>query len=106
MTGEVTLRGRVLAIGGLKEKTLAAYAAGVKTVLIPKDNYPDLDEIDAQARENLHFEFCADMREVLSHALVEKTIDFPTTEVAKADIACQPILSTPAKSPAASIGAV
>ena len=107
MTGELTLRGRVLAIGGLKEKTLAAYAAGVKTVLIPKDNFPDLDEIDAQARENLHFEFCANMREVLSFALKEKESDFATAEVTKADtVACQPILSTPTKSPTASIGAI
>ncbi len=70
MTGEVTLRGRVLPIGGLKEKTLAAYTAGVSTVLIPRDNECDLDEIDPQARENLQFVFCSDMDDVLRHALI------------------------------------
>ena len=83
MTGEVTLCGRVLAIGGLKEKTLAAYAAGVKTVLIPRENECDLDEIDVQAKENLQFVFCEDVRDVLRHALLDthtpRTI--PTTHV-------------------------
>ena len=70
MTGEVTLRGKVLAIGGLKEKTLAAYRAGVKTVLIPKDNLRDLDEVDKEARENIQFIPCGDVRDVLSCALI------------------------------------
>ena len=52
MTGEITLRGAVLPIGGLREKTMAAYAAGVKTVLIPADNTGDLEEIDPAARDN------------------------------------------------------
>ena len=69
MTGEITLRGRVLAIGGLKEKTMAAYLAGVKQVIIPFDNKKDLDEIDAEARENLIFIPCKTADEVLSHAL-------------------------------------
>ena len=55
MTGEITLRGKVLAIGGLKEKTLAAYRSGIKTVLIPEQNMRDLDEIDTEARNNLTF---------------------------------------------------
>ena len=55
MTGEITLRGRVMAIGGLKEKTMAALRAGVKTVLIPKDNVKDLEEIDQTVRSKLHF---------------------------------------------------
>ena len=70
MTGEITLRGRVLAIGALKEKTMAAYLAGVKQVIIPFDNKKDLDEIDAEARENLIFIPCKTADEVLSHALV------------------------------------
>jgi ATP-dependent Lon protease len=70
MTGEVTLRGNVLPIGGLKEKTMAAYAAGVKTVLIPADNVGDLDEIDPIARENLTFIPCRRAGEVLAAALV------------------------------------
>ena len=55
MTGEVTLRGRVLAIGGLKEKTMAALRNGIGTVLIPKDNVRDLEEIDPTVRAALHF---------------------------------------------------
>lgn len=70
MTGEVTLRGHVLAIGGLKEKTMAAYAAGVTTVCIPADNLGDLDEIDPLVREKLTFIPCRLASEVLSAALV------------------------------------
>lgn len=69
MTGELTLTGRVLAIGGLKEKTFAAYKAGVRTVIIPKDNVPDLEEIDAKVREKLNFKPVSRASEVLSIAL-------------------------------------
>ena len=69
MTGEVTLRGKVLAIGGLKEKTLAAYRAGVKSVIIPYDNVRDLDDIDSEAKAALSFIPCKTVEEVLSHAL-------------------------------------
>ena len=55
MTGEMTLRGRVLPIGGLKEKTMAAYRAGIRTVLVPEDNTADLAEIDPVVREALEF---------------------------------------------------
>ncbi len=70
MTGEITLRGNVLPIGGLKEKTMAAYAAGVKTVLIPSANVGDLDEMDPAARENLEFIPCKKAGDVLKAALV------------------------------------
>ena len=70
MTGEITLRGKVLAIGGLKEKTMAAYNAGVKTVLIPYDNLKDLNDIDPIARENLQFVPCKTLDDVLKNALV------------------------------------
>jgi len=69
MTGEITLRGRVLAIGGLKEKTLAAYRSGVKTVLIPDDNMRDLDDIDKEARASLEFIPCKTVEDVLANAL-------------------------------------
>ncbi len=55
MTGEISLTGRVMPIGGLKEKTMAAYKYGMKTVIIPKENLPDLDEIDPKVRESLDF---------------------------------------------------
>ena len=69
MTGEITLRGKVLPIGGLKEKTLAAYRAGVTTVLIPADNMRDLDDIDTEAKNNLNFIPCKTAADVLAAAL-------------------------------------
>ena len=72
MTGEITLRGKVLPIGGLKEKTLAAYRAGIKTVLIPADNMRDLDEIDSEARSNLSFIPCKTAEDVLTNSLIKK----------------------------------
>lgn len=70
MTGEVTLRGRVLAIGGLKEKTMAAYKAGVHTVCIPSENQRDLSEIDPLVRENLEFIPCSNVDQVLKAAIM------------------------------------
>ena len=70
MTGEISLRGNVLAIGGLKEKTMAAYNAGAKTVLIPHDNLRDMEELDPLARENLTFIPCRKIKEVLDQALL------------------------------------
>ena len=75
MTGEITLRGKVLAIGGLKEKTMAAYTAGVKTVLIPHDNLKDLKDIDPLARENLQFIPCKTLNDVLKNALVSVNVE-------------------------------
>lgn len=71
MTGEITLRGRVLPIGGLKEKTMAAYNAGVKTVLIPEGNLKDLESLDPLARENLRFIPCVTLEDVLDNALIK-----------------------------------
>lgn len=70
MTGEITLRGRVLPIGGLKEKTMAAYRAGVKTVIIPQENFPDLAEIDKTVKEHISFVTADNMDKVLKTALV------------------------------------
>lgn len=70
MTGEITLRGRVLPIGGLKEKSLAAHRAGVKTILLPKDNEKDLQEIPETVRQELTFIPVHHMDQVLEHALV------------------------------------
>ena len=69
MTGEVTIRGRVLPIGGLNEKTMAAYRAGVKTVIIPKKNEPDLEEIEPKVREALEFVTVDRVEQVLEVAL-------------------------------------
>lgn len=72
MTGEITLRGKVLPIGGLKEKVMAAYKAGVQTVLIPADNQNDLDDVDKIARENINFISCHTIDDVLTNSLCEK----------------------------------
>ncbi|MBQ5821283.1 MAG: endopeptidase La [Clostridia bacterium] len=71
MTGEITLRGRVLPIGGLKEKTMAAYKAGIKKVVLPAANLPDLEEIDPVVRESLIFVPAESIDTVLATALVE-----------------------------------
>jgi ATP-dependent Lon protease len=70
MTGEITLHGKVLPIGGLKEKSMAAYKAGVKTVIIPKENEADLDEIDETVRDNIRFIPAEQIQTVLENALV------------------------------------
>ncbi|MCL2547242.1 MAG: endopeptidase La [Oscillospiraceae bacterium] len=69
MTGEISLRGRVLPIGGLKEKTMAAYRAGIRTVVIPADNESDLQDIDPDVRNALQFVAAAHMDDVLKVAL-------------------------------------
>ncbi len=69
MTGELTLRGKVLPIGGLKEKTLAAYRSGISTVLIPAQNEKDLDEVDSEARAHLKFIPCRTAEDVLKCVL-------------------------------------
>ncbi|MEM9252337.1 MAG: endopeptidase La [Planctomycetota bacterium] len=69
MTGEITLRGRVLPIGGVKEKSLAAARAGIKTVLLPADNERDLPEVDEQVKRKLTYKFVRDVDELLEAAL-------------------------------------
>ena len=70
MTGEITLHGKVLPIGGLKEKSMAAYKAGVKTVIIPKENEADLDDIDETVKDNVRFIPAEKIQTVLDNALV------------------------------------
>lgn len=72
MTGEITLRGRVLPIGGLKEKLLAAKNAGIKTVLVPKENEPDVEEISSEITKGLEILFVSHMEEVLKLALAKR----------------------------------
>ncbi len=71
MTGEITLRGKVMAIGGLKEKSMAAYKAGIKTVIIPKDNEPDLQDVDPVVKEKINFVPVSSFSQVLSVAIAD-----------------------------------
>jgi len=83
MTGEITLRGKVLPIGGVKEKLLAAHRAGTRTVVLPRDNEKDLSEIPANIQEELAIRFVETMDEVLDLAL-ERRIG------ARADVEAEP----------------
>lgn len=73
MTGEVSLTGRVLPIGGVKQKLLAAHRAGITTVIIPKRNEPDLDDVPAQVLDKLDVHAVTDVRQVLELALAPAT---------------------------------
>lgn len=72
MTGEISLTGRVMPIGGLREKTMAAYKAGIDTVLIPKENEPDLETVDSAVKENVRFIPVTGLGQVLSEALIKE----------------------------------
>ena len=74
MTGEITLRGRVLPVGGIKEKVLAAHRVGIKTVILPKENQRDIDEIPPNVKRNLEFLLVEHMDEVLEYALVKANV--------------------------------
>jgi ATP-dependent Lon protease len=79
MTGEITLRGRVLPIGGLKEKSLAAFRAGIKTVIIPDRNEKDMDDIPKALRRKLHWVLAKNMSDVLNNALLNGKRDAKET---------------------------
>ncbi|MDD6203172.1 MAG: endopeptidase La, partial [Lachnospiraceae bacterium] len=71
MTGEITLRGKVLPIGGLKEKILAAKTAGIEKVLVPSENEKDIEEIPQEIKDGITICYVDDMKDVISHAFVE-----------------------------------
>jgi ATP-dependent Lon protease len=81
MTGEITLRGRVLPVGGIKEKVLAAHRAGIKRIILPERNKPDLEEVPQEIRDTLDFVFVSKMDDVLVAALEENVVNAnpPTT---------------------------
>ena len=86
MTGEITLTGRVIPIGGLREKSTAAYTAGIRHILIPKDNVKDLEEIDPVVREEVTFTPVSRVDEVLDIALVKpSTLPLPNSETQNKD---------------------
>ena len=98
MTGEITLRGRVLPIGGLKEKLLAAHRAGIDTVLIPKENVKDLEQVPENIREAIKLVPVEDVREVLAQALCETPRPFKHME--ESPLAAQSVIPGVAESAA------
>lgn len=92
MTGEITLQGRVLPIGGLKEKSMAAYKNGIKTVLIPAENLPDLSEVDQVVKENVRFVPVKKIDTVLENALQYMPLPLPQeTTIIQAEVPSQPV---------------
>ena len=77
MTGEITLRGKVLPVGGIKEKILAAKRAGLTDIVISKDNRPDIDEIEERYLKGLTFHFVENVKEVLAYALLDEQVNNP-----------------------------
>ena len=101
MTGEISLRGRVLAIGGLKEKTMAALSYGVRDVLIPEDNMRNIDELDKAVIEGLNFIPCRNVGDVLRNALVKTAPSVKRTEAQESEQRFDP----PCVRPEAGVGA-
>jgi ATP-dependent Lon protease len=80
MTGEITLRGKVMPIGGLKEKVLAARRAGITTVILPQRNEKDLEDVPPKVREEMQFRFVEFIDEVLEHGLEATPVDVTATQ--------------------------
>ncbi|MCL1789404.1 MAG: endopeptidase La, partial [Oscillospiraceae bacterium] len=99
MTGEITLHGKVLAIGGLKEKTMAAYKSGIKTVVIPKENEPDISELDETVRENLKFIVAEKIETVLEIALAERIESIDSLKLAAENVVDGLSIDVNSKSP-------
>jgi ATP-dependent Lon protease len=77
MTGEITLQGRVLPIGGIKQKVLAAHAAGLSEVILPERNRGDLEDVPTEVREEMRFHLVMTIDEVLHHALEPAPVELP-----------------------------
>ena len=83
MTGEITLRGRVLEIGGIKEKVIAAHRAGIHTIIMPKENKKDLIELPDKTVNDLKFVYVEHMDQVVEVAIMKKTGKFPHVKKTK-----------------------
>jgi ATP-dependent Lon protease len=86
MTGEITLRGKVLPVGGIKDKVLAAYRAGIRTVILPAENEKDLDEIPKEARDAMEFHLVENMDEVIKVAMDHSSVAAPKPVEVKGDL--------------------
>lgn len=95
MTGEITLRGRVLPVGGLKEKALAAHRAGIRRILIPAENRRDLEEIPKRVRDELEIVLVETMDEVLHHALIETALPEASRVLVPPDLPPAPPVDLP-----------
>ncbi len=91
MTGEVTLRGRALEIGGVKEKVIAAHRAGLKTIILPKDNKKDLEDVPKEVLKDLHFKFVSHLDEVLKIALI-RPLKLEPKKKAKTPVNMPPVM--------------
>ena len=96
MTGEVTLRGRALEIGGVKEKVIAAHRAGLKTIILPKDNKKDLEDVPKEVLNDLHFKFVSHMDEVLKIALTGPLKVESKKRSSRTPVDMPPVMSPPA----------
>jgi ATP-dependent Lon protease len=74
MTGEITLQGKVLPIGGVKQKVLAAYRSGLRAVALPERNEPDLEDIPEAVRQKMSFHLASDIRDILAVALEQEKL--------------------------------
>jgi ATP-dependent Lon protease len=81
MTGEITLRGKVLPVGGIKEKVLAAHRAGIRTVILPRRNERDVEDVPEELRRDMRFVFVDEAEDVLRHALTETAL--PSASIAR-----------------------
>jgi ATP-dependent Lon protease len=75
MTGEITLRGKVLPVGGIKEKILAAKRAGIKEIILSSDNRKDIEDIASQYTKGMRFTYVTEMIEVVKHALLKEKVE-------------------------------
>ncbi len=96
MTGEITLRGQVLPVGGIKEKVLAAHRSGITTVILPQFNKADLEDIPEEVRKQIQFVFCDTVDDVIHAALEPVSEDHPAADIAPSGDGSENVKDNPA----------